>query len=854
MKKFLTVLLVIAVMFTFSFGSAFAAVAGTTLSDSQQAAYDAAVGPSGVILDAKFNAAWAANEDHIVTTTMGYTITTKAYAGFEAEAKAAVEEALYDAAKTGKNAVELAGMLEADYIIKTIVDVKFADKLALAQFEIDYAKEIAKLDTVDVYAYSTEDYDADYTHQEKAAAIIAKAKADAAAIAGKIDSDATLAKCVVAIMAIDDIVSDDLDGSAATEVLKKVTLDGIFTGAYELTDAKLLKSEDAAADKAVTEAQKAALKAIVAKEVATYAKAAGTKADSKLIDAYTEMYTVRIDSKYATTEEAIAGVEFFAGTKVVDNYNAVQKLVAAAEKYKAEKDADGNLVRSAEAIDKIVAKAKKAAYNSDQTYAWNGLTDAIEEIEALTVESTAAGLDYAKETAKTLIANFVDDSDCYPAELAKLNAIAEEAAAKIDATTKTDDITKAVTGLYAKYMAKLEAVKDIDEVNDDLDAKTAYINAKTALEEYVKYYNSTLTTTAEKAGMLDAAAIEDVLDEFYGEAGARTESEMKAMKDQVISLVDKLPTAGAQAEAKKAAQDAIDAIPAVVTLADEAAVQAAVDAVKALHDVYGAELAAKYTNALNAAKAELYNAYRLDLNKKVVAVDKADKEAVKALIAEFKAAQKKNGETVKGKCLAGVDLKTISAYTTLTNALEDIQDAERAAVKKAINAIPINVTEADEAVVKAARAAYNAYVAEYTDYEDEKFAGNAAEEFEDCYRELALAEAALGLNAEDPAYSVESLKIKARTDKAKKGSITVRWTVVDGDASAVEGYEIWKSTKHSSGYKKMITKSADSDWYKNTKGLKKGTRYYYKVRAIAYTEDGVKVKSDFSNKARRIAK
>ena len=42
--------------------------------------------------------------------------------------------------------------------------------------------------------------------------------------------------------------------------------------------------------------------------------------------------------------------------------------------------------------------------------------------------------------------------------------------------------------------------------------------------------------------------------------------------------------------------------------------------------------------------------------------------------------------------------------------------------------------------------------------------------------------------------------------------------------------------------------------YKNTKGLKKGTRYFYKVRAIAYTEEGVKVTSDWSNKAYRIAK
>ena len=70
----------------------------------------------------------------------------------------------------------------------------------------------------------------------------------------------------------------------------------------------------------------------------------------------------------------------------------------------------------------------------------------------------------------------------------------------------------------------------------------------------------------------------------------------------------------------------------------------------------------------------------------------------------------------------------------------------------------------------------------------------------------------------------------------------------------MEGWEIWKSTKRNSGFSKAYTQVASKKTYKNTKGLKKGTRYFYKVRAIAYTADGVKVKSDWSNKAYRIAK
>ncbi len=100
--------------------------------------------------------------------------------------------------------------------------------------------------------------------------------------------------------------------------------------------------------------------------------------------------------------------------------------------------------------------------------------------------------------------------------------------------------------------------------------------------------------------------------------------------------------------------------------------------------------------------------------------------------------------------------------------------------------------------------------------------------------------------------SVESLKITA-SSSAKKGSITVKWTVT-GDTTYVEAFEIWKSTKKSSGFKKSFTTSSGTKrTYKNTKGLKTGTRYYYKVRAIAYV-DGTKVKSGWSNKAYRKAK
>lgn len=88
-----------------------------------------------------------------------------------------------------------------------------------------------------------------------------------------------------------------------------------------------------------------------------------------------------------------------------------------------------------------------------------------------------------------------------------------------------------------------------------------------------------------------------------------------------------------------------------------------------------------------------------------------------------------------------------------------------------------------------------------------------------------------------PSLSEPTLKLKSGKRKA-----TVKWSKISG----ASGYQIYRSTKKSSGFKKVKTVTKGKTVSYTNKKLKKGKYYYFKVRAYR-TVSGKKVYSAFSS-------
>ena len=125
------------------------------------------------------------------------------------------------------------------------------------------------------------------------------------------------------------------------------------------------------------------------------------------------------------------------------------------------------------------------------------------------------------------------------------------------------------------------------------------------------------------------------------------------------------------------------------------------------------------------------------------------------------------------------------------------------------------------------------------------------------YAILAEEEADAAIAEQTEAIKNIEIKVSTKLDatKAGKKGIKVTWKTADG--KKLDGVEFFRSVKKNSGYGKKAfftsRKAGTTGYYLNTKSLKKGTRYYYRVRGYVLV-DGQKVYTDWSNKGIRTFK
>lgn len=126
------------------------------------------------------------------------------------------------------------------------------------------------------------------------------------------------------------------------------------------------------------------------------------------------------------------------------------------------------------------------------------------------------------------------------------------------------------------------------------------------------------------------------------------------------------------------------------------------------------------------------------------------------------------------------------------------------------------------------------------------------------YAILAEEEADAAIAAQKEAIKNIKIKLTSKQVKTKAGkkAVKITWTAAAGD-KVLDGVEVFRSTERYKGYGTepfyTSTKGGNTGSYTNTKSLKKGTKYYYRVRGYVLV-DGQKVYTDYSTKAWRTVK
>ena len=865
-------------MFTFSFSTAFATAANT----EQVAALEKAYAYAQAQLDANYDAAMASI---VSADDLGYSVSESTWTAlgvkasldkFLADKTSAQAEtwtattSLADEKVTEKLAYEIYGNLfgyndsnvfqNSKANLVNYIKTYYGPKAAKAQFKADLAEAIEAYDAVDWSLYSSTDVEpvSKLTYLALAEKKVAEGKAAAEERAEVLvdsvvlNADGTFATTtysalgamkdafVPAYVSVKDVNS--ASAGANTALLEKtveVTGTHVGLGIYMVKGVDTISAvEDG---KLVNQAQAAAMKAEAQSKYATYITTT-TNPDKDGAAAYLAAVNYLADKGEIVTVPTVATA---LGYNVLTKHNAVLEMEADAARYAAEKDGNGDLIRDAEEVADLVEEFAIATYKDALAGTSTAPIDTLAKIKALTSEGYAAKLEYVKAALKADLEDkkAAAADEYYPAELVKVVAIYDAAIVKLEAQKTVDKVEDA----YADAATKLAAanIKKSGAVDTAVTGLTAYGTVKTAVQHELDYMN--YGKTLLDADYVSNANIDDVLKAYIGENGARTEAEVKALAANAKEIAASMTTAGAVKAAKAAVEAQIAALPAKVTSADKDAVVAAWNAANDYAkltfktDIASTDIAAAKKTALTSAIDTLFSKLSYDLALATSKVDKTDKAALKALNDQIVALQ---DLTEAGEIFAGKTYTDSVVGATLAS----IKNKEKVAVETAIKRLPINVTEADAAAVKAARELYEAYVAEYTNY-DIPNTWSVSGAFDANYpgfvnidiTELIKAEAALGLNydAEENAKAyVQDLKIAARSTKTSKGvKVTIKADVQEllDNGFTVE-YKFYRSTKSNKNFgTAKVTKTTNT--YLNTSGVK-GTKYYYKAKLVVKNAEG----------------
>ena len=889
MKKFLSILLALAVGFTFTFGSAMSAFAAdpSTSTTTPQATLDAAYDAAKTELGATKTAVVSKLADKYVeniATGKNVTIAKTVYAQVAEAVYADYMDVLAikyatlskgnDANKTaeklkeaissesgkeygaleGKGYVDVAS--EADFLALVTSDEKTAylEKTLTLNFD-NYKNEVkAELNKIDTSLYTDDVMDNDDPYKTTYKQLAEKTKTDLLNDVEKVtytldstaNADARINTVKAAYVELYNLehttkIIADVSYVDATNATIVVTYKFVGTNVKGYNDKPILTKKELKGETDKDAATVATLKAKIAEKAAAYystavnapnATAATIAEAKKVADAYTEVMNCRVEND----------VTFTAAPEVTNAYlnikNNYVELADQIAEYKVTVDATGALVYDAAKLDALLEKTKIEMYKT-----WNGVYNINTFTEGLAAAKIGAeDLDWTKKVAIAILdaekADKLNQADgtanYYDLEKAKIDAKYDEVIAKVNAATTVAQvealhIQKKAAG---SYNVDTSLINNKTNVVAAIQRLTKFDTVKSTLQKYVDYMNG--DTKAWQDGYKAMMSPED-LAKFFAEKGARTNDEIMALVDAAKAECDKLPTNKEAKDAKKAVEDQVAALPSYITAADKDAVTAAW---KAVDDFGGAiDNQAKLNNAVTQLK-NLEKKAIDDAIKALPALDKvtaADAAAVKAVL-DAVDAYESNPMYKTGNDFAVYEEVNAPEKTTAAKYYEAVRKAAKNDVIAAIAALPADATKAQ---IDAVKAKYDEFVETYTDAEEPY---KAADEITNIDKLTYLADKAAEadkLTAEEAKAYVQDLAIAVRTAKSgKKVKVTVNadvQTLIDNGYTVT--YKFYKSTKKGSGYKNTVNKTTNT--YTNTNPVK--GKNYYKVKLVVKNADGTVV-------------